>query len=56
MLAMGVGPPESPAQGEAPNHRKLRRDNGRGGERCGKGDRERTSGENWRRRTKVNRR
>ena len=24
-------------QGEAPNHRKLRRLNGRGGERCGKG-------------------
>ena len=40
MLAMGVGPPESPAQGEAPNHRKLRRHNGRGGERYGKGDRE----------------
>jgi hypothetical protein len=29
MLAMGVGPPESPAQGEAPNHRKLGRHNGR---------------------------
>jgi len=44
MLAMGVGPPESPAQGEAPNHRKLRRPNGRGGERCEKGDRERQHG------------
>src|SRR5712692_643921 len=34
---MEVGPPEPPAQGEAPNRRKLRRHNGRGGERCGKG-------------------
>lgn len=29
MLAMGAGPPESPVQGEAPTHRKLRRHNGR---------------------------
>ena len=36
-MVMGVGPPESPVQEEAPNHRKLRRPNGRGGERCGKG-------------------
>lgn len=45
-MAMGVGPPEPPVQGEAPNHRKLRRHNGRGGERCGKGVRKRASGEN----------
>jgi hypothetical protein len=34
---MGGGPPGTALQGEVPNHRKLRRLNGRGGERCGKG-------------------
>jgi len=34
---MRVGPSESPCRGRTPNHRKLRRLNGRGGERCGKG-------------------
>jgi hypothetical protein len=29
--------PGTALQGEVPNHRKLRRHNGRGGERCGKG-------------------
>jgi hypothetical protein len=35
---MEEGPPQPPAQGEAANHRELRRHNGRGGERRGKGD------------------
>jgi hypothetical protein len=35
---MEVGPPQPLAQGEAANRRELRRHNGRGGERHGKGD------------------
>jgi hypothetical protein len=33
-------------QDQGPNHRKLRRHNGRGGERCGKGE-DNSSGVRW---------
>ncbi len=32
-MAIGLGPPKPPVQGDAPNHPKLRRSNDRGGER-----------------------